>query len=512
MLVLGAILCGSATYLVSTFLRPTYRASAYLIVDVGASTQSSIAEHLQAVPGFVQLITTPAVLNPVVLLHPGMTVQDIMPMLSVKQQSDTQVIELDVQASDPHLAANLANQISQSFVRYANHGTNGENTAQIIPAMVPSLPAQSRLLQDAGIGAIVGLLLALLLVALLGWMSNRTTSVEQIQELLGMKVMTMLPSFSHTVRPAETQKVMAEKYHMIGASLHMAQASKSFKLVMFTSALAGEGKSTIASRVAINLAQAGKQVLLIDLNIHRPALARLFHLSDQPGLTNLLARKSGWLQLEHYCQATEVPGLLVLTAGTQPMSSSDLLEALASTQLFARLKETGFDSVLFDAPALLTGAEARIMASAIEAMVLVVNGSHTPRRILEQTQQVLRHLQTTRVLGVIVNQGARSDEAETRSYPPSSSLPEQELQLLIEQGTMELPVISAPLPGPSVHITGVEAVHLPDTGENEQVHAETPRYIIRPTLSLSGTQPSNGLTRRVFPAYAAPETPSSVQK
>src|SRR5258707_12190389 len=281
MMVVCAIVCGSATYLISSFLRPVYQTSAYLIINVGASTHPSISDSLQAVPTFAQLITIPTVLDPVVAQHPGLSSQDLLAMLAVRPQTNTQIIELDVQAASPQLAAQLANQVSQSFAHYAN--ANAPGTVQIIPASAPAFPAQPRPLQEAGIGALVGLILALLLSVLFEWISNRPGSAEQIQKLLDVDILAQVPRFSPRVRQSAI-----EKYRMVCASMDVAQASFPFKLVMFASALAGEGKSTVASNVAIHLAQAGKRVLLVDLNIHRPALAQAFHLPEQAGLTNVL--------------------------------------------------------------------------------------------------------------------------------------------------------------------------------------------------------------------------------
>ena len=154
MFIVCVLVCGSATYLISSFLRPVYQASAYLVIDVGASAHPSISDSLQAVPTFAQLITIPTVLDPVVAQHPGLSLSDLLSMLTVKPQTNTQIIELDIQTANPQLAAELANQISQSFARYANATTPG--TVQIIPASTPAFPAQPRPLQEAGIGALVG--------------------------------------------------------------------------------------------------------------------------------------------------------------------------------------------------------------------------------------------------------------------------------------------------------------------------------------------------------------------
>jgi tyrosine-protein kinase len=347
---------------------------------------------------------------------------------------------------------------------------------------------------------VVGLLLAMMLSLFFEWISNRATSVEQIQELLDVEIMTLVPRIPRKARLSETWQATVEKYHMICASLNVAQASKPFKLVMFTSALAGEGKSTIISQVAMSLAQTGKQVLLIDLNIHRPALEQQFRLPSQVGLTNLLTRKSTRLHIEQYSQASEVLGLRVLTAGTQRMNSAEFLQTLAATRFFALLKQTAFDYILFDAPPLFAVADTQILLPMLEAVVLVVNGAHTPRRVLARTRQVLWRLQTTRVLGVIVNQSAWRDYADTHPY----ALPQPKLQ---KKGRFSLEPITTDLPAqvtqvlPASKLVGdLRSARLPDTGEYEPViPVEAPSYVIRPMLSLNGrNMSSNGLTRRAF--------------
>lgn len=506
LLITGALVCGGATYGISLFLRPVYQASAYLIVDIGASTHPSVTDSLQAVPTFAQLITIPAVLDPVAAQHRGMSTQDLSAMISVKPQANTQLIEVDVQADSPALASELANQVSGSFAQYVD--ADLPDTVRIIPASVPTLPVHPRPLQDAGIGTAVGLILSLILVALFEWIGNRATSVEQIQELLGMEIMALVPRFSRKARRDKGRQALVEKCSLIGASLTVAQASKSFRLVMFTSALAGEGKSTIASNVAINLAQAGKQVLFVDLNIHRPTLTQQFRLNRQTGLTDLLTRNSRQLPPEHYVQATGFPGLFVLPAGTQQMSSSEFLRSLAATQFFSRLKQMPFDYVLFDAPPLFAVAETQILAASIGTLVLVMNGSRTPRKVLARTRQVLWRLQTTRMLGVVVNQSSWHDYADTHPYALAQARPESEPRRIVEEATLELPAATTKLISAPEPVIEQRERRLPDTGETEQIRSAVPGYVIRPPISLSGLAiSSNGLTRRVFPEDTAPPTP-----
>lgn len=543
MLVVGALVCGCVTYGISTLLRPVYQASTYLIIDIGSSTHPSITESLQAVPTFAQLITTPSVLNPVVAQHPGMSMQALQAMLTVKLQANTQIIELDVQADSPALAAELANQVSQSFAQYTN--TDAPGTVRFMPAQTPAEPLQPRPLENAGIGVVIGLLLMVLLSLFFEWVRDYPTSVEQIQELLDAEIMTLLPRLSRKAYRADTWQATAEKYHMICTSLNVAQVSRTFKVLMFTSALAGEGKSTIVSQVAMNLARAGKQVLLVDLNIHRPALAQQFRLPSHLGLTDLLARDSSKrLHLEQYSQASEVSGLHVLAAGIQRMSTAEFLQALAASQFLARLRQTAFDYVLLDAPPLFAVADSQILLPALEAVVLVVNGARISRRVLARTRQVLGRLRTTRVLGVIINQSPWHDYADTRAY----ALPQPNPHFLIEQITVDLP--SQPtqlLPAPafvtnarqtqlsdnqwSERVSDLSQSYVPDNQEGQRARdllqpqwrdtgeigpvtpEETASYVIRPMLSLNGLHlPANGLTRRVFETEVITPLPPSLQE
>lgn len=362
-LLIGTVLSGGAAYLISTFLHPAYQASAYLIIDLESVAHSDSREGWQALQTFAQSIKTPAVLDPVARLHAGMTARELAALISIKPRASTQIIELDVQADNPRLAADLADQVSQSFARYTSNSSSG--TVRIVLAPEPSLSIQPYPLVEAGIGVVIGFCLMLILVILFEGMGNRATGVEQIQELLAAEIMALVPCFSRR----SGQQAPSEKYHMICASLNVARANQPFKLVMFTSALAGEGKSTIACNVAIHLAQAGKQVLLVDLNAHRPALAQLFRLNNQFGLTNLLAGKNEQLPWETYSQITDIAGLRVLTSGSQRMNFPEMLQALLAAQFFSHLQQTEFDYIIFDAPPLFTVAETRIMASSMEAIV-----------------------------------------------------------------------------------------------------------------------------------------------
>jgi polysaccharide biosynthesis transport protein len=417
MVVLGVVICSGATFAVSKLIHPVYQASATLILNLGEAglNYSNLQAGVQAIPTYAQLITSPVVLNPVVARHPGLTYQQLSAMITVKPQSNTLLIELDVENSDPRLAAQLANEVSQSFEQFSN--TQLPGTIQILPAQVPLEPIRPKALVDTGIGALVGLGLALVLIIIFEWLDDRLASSEEVQELLGIEALTVIPHLPRRQRTKSVGEIpmLAEGCRILSASLNTAQREKPFKLVMITSALAGEGKSTIAVNLATFLAIEGKRVLLVDANLRNPALEQYFQLDKHPELASVLS--GTWTEIEGSLngQPTDVPNLRVLTAAALTYGSTHLLQSPWAHRLFEHFKPAPFEYIIFDTPPLLSLADAQILAAYAQVTVLVVDASKTPRKALLRVKQILKRLHST-TLGAVINKSRWTEFGEIRRY------------------------------------------------------------------------------------------------
>jgi polysaccharide biosynthesis transport protein len=417
--VLGVVVCGGGTYVVSKRIHPVYQASAFMILTMGGASNTSAYDNtsasLEAVLTYSQLVTNPIVLNPVVAKHPGLTLNQLTAMIAVKPQSNTQIIELDAQNTDPQLAAGIANEVSGSFAQYVNSQLPA--AVQILPAVLPTTPISPKPLPFAGLGALAGLGLALALIVIFEWVDDRPGSSEEVQQILGLDPLAILPRRSRRYgrKRAEDMPVfLAEGYHMLCASLNAACAGKHLKGVMVTSALADEGKTTVAVNLASFLAMAGKRVLLVDADLRRPALHRHFQLDNQRGLTSAFVEN--WTQLELDDQPTAIPNLRVLTAGAVHFNAAELLQSSMAEQFFIFFqKMPEYDYVIFDTPPLLSVADAQIVASYVQATVLVADVSKTPRKALLRAGKALRKTRTT-VLGVVLNKSGWPDYGDIRQY------------------------------------------------------------------------------------------------
>jgi polysaccharide biosynthesis transport protein len=418
MIVLGVVICSGATFTVSKIIHPVYQASATIILNSGSYGLgfSNFSAAVQAIPTYAQLLISPAVLNPVVAQHRGLTYQRLSAMITVKPQTNTLLIELDVENRDPRLAAQLANEISQSFAQFSNSQLPG--TIEILPAQVPTDPIRPKVLLNTGIGALVGLGLALALIVIFEWIDDRLAGSEEVQELLGMETLAIIPLLSRKRRnrPVEETPDLAEGCRILCASLIAAQATNPFQLVMVTSALAGEGKSTIASNLAFFMARSGKRVLLVDADLRRPVLDQYFELNNHKGLSNAFLEMSAQIKVNLDGQPTEIQSLRVLTAGLLPPNPAELLQSPSAKQLFDQLKKAQqFDYVILDTPPLLPTADTQILASYVQAIVLVVDPSKTPRKLLFRVKHLLDKMRTP-VLGVVINKSRWPEHGEIRQY------------------------------------------------------------------------------------------------
>jgi capsular exopolysaccharide synthesis family protein len=428
LIILGIVICGGATYAVSKLIRPVYQASATLILTVGTgpSAYDTTTATLEALPTYAQLITTPKVLNPVLAQHPGLTMQQLLGMLTVKPQSNTQLIELDVDNTNPALAAQLANEISQSFAQYTNTSLLG--TITVLSAETPITPVKPKPALDAAIGALVGLGLSIALIIIFEWLDGRLANPEQVQEEWDLETLTTIPRLSRIERNKSVEEIpaLAERCRSLCSSLNAIQASTPFKLLMVTSALPGEGKSTIAANLAYFLAISGKRVLLVDANLRQPSMDQHFQLENHPGLADALMEAWAGLEVKIDGQLTEVPTLSVLTGGVIPANAADMLLSPLTAQLFKHFSEAPYDYVIFDTPPLLPVADTQILATYIEATILVVDASKTPRKALLRAKQLLDRTRTE-ILGVVINKSPWSDYGDIRHYMSGVRQPKESL-------------------------------------------------------------------------------------
>ena len=191
---------------------------------------------------------------------------------------------------------------------------------------------------------------------------------------------------------------LAESYRTIRTSLLLSSADKKPKVIVVTSALPEEGKSATLSNLAVTLAQAGKNVLILDTDFRKPNQHKIFKIRNVDGLTNYLTSE---LEIKALIKTTPVAHLFLANVGPVPPNPAELLGSEKMGELLETLKQW-FDYILLDSPPVLTVSDAMVLGPKIDGVILVVWGGKTAREALKRAKEKMDQLKV-KCLGVVIN-------------------------------------------------------------------------------------------------------------
>jgi polysaccharide biosynthesis transport protein len=190
----------------------------------------------------------------------------------------------------------------------------------------------------------------------------------------------------------------AEAIRTLRTNLMFSQAVRSMRTLLVTSASPSEGKTTTASNLAVSFAQQGMRVLLLDCDLRRARLHRIFGTPREPGLTDMVL---GYDTEEAVTRVTAIPGLYVIPSGKLPPNPAELLGGDEMRRAITRLTE-GYDLVIIDTPPLLAAADAAILSTLVHGVILVLRAGSTESAAAQQSIQQLNAV-GARVIGAVLN-------------------------------------------------------------------------------------------------------------
>ncbi|MFO7841838.1 MAG: polysaccharide biosynthesis tyrosine autokinase [Fidelibacterota bacterium] len=268
------------------------------------------------------------------------------------------------------------------------------------------------------LGFIFGLAAGVGIILLREFMDNSIRSKEDL-ERLGLTVLGIIPSMSID----RTKKVLDKKYstyddfrnRLISHFKPRSPISESFRSLrtnlelsvpsdkpvsslVVTSAGAAEGKSTVIANLAIAYAQFGMKVLLVDGDMRKPAIYKMFSTPKKPGLANMITKRS---KLDESIYKTEIDNLYVMPAGSLPPNPSELLGSKAMKELFAQLRKQ-FDKIFFDAPPLMAVTDAALLGSITDGVLLVARAGEAQKEVIIHLQQEMKNTKI-KIAGTVLN-------------------------------------------------------------------------------------------------------------
>ncbi len=263
----------------------------------------------------------------------------------------------------------------------------------------PVAPNRKRVILYA---LVLGLVAGIGLTVALDSLDNRIRDEDDAKRTINLPILGSVPLIKVThenlLLSDDKPSILLEHYRMLRTNISFSGIDSPIKSVVVTSSVPNEGKSTCAANLAVAAALSGEQVILVDCDLRRPTMHKLFGASNVLGLSNVVM---GNATLEEAIQETSIPGLRILTAGPSTPNLFKLISSAAMRSVLEKLAQTeGF--VVFDTPPALGLADARVISVVADATLLVVSCNEATRQAIVQTRDLLSQ-SGTHLIGILLN-------------------------------------------------------------------------------------------------------------
>ncbi len=309
------------------------------------------------------------------------------------------------------------------------------------PALLPTQPINAHNTASAGLmSVIIGVVLGFVVAFIVETFDTSLGAIEDVEETLGTKVLGVIPqgdvqdiqeelmskypeqfkdySFKHAfglISHFLPKSMISESFRALRTNIQYKEPGKKAKTLAITSSSPEEGKSMIATNLAITMAQGGMKTLLVGSDLRKPGIDRSFGVDRAPGLTNVLMEEHSWretvktvtdiiLEKMSWDEIMLTPGLdnlHFITSGTPPQNPAELIDSKRLEEFIEEVKKE-YDVIIFDSSPILSTADAAILGMKMDAVLLVYRVGSISKGLLKRTASQLEQVQCN-VMGVIIN-------------------------------------------------------------------------------------------------------------
>jgi len=324
--------------------------------------------------------------------------------------------------ADKSLYDGLMTKLKETAI---SQGLRSSNIRVVDPAMIPSTPARPAKARNVMLAFLVGLVGGIGLALLREYLDNTVKTPDDIETLARLPSLAVVPQFAGSNGTAKKQRLlqglaanghekrielvaqhlpksqMSEAFRALRTSILLSQADHPPQVILVTSALPREGKTTAAANLAVTLAQLGDRTVLVDADLRKPGVGRLLNLGSgkYAGLSSYLAGVStlDLVTVPH----PAIPNLAAIPTGPLPPNPADLLSSHKFADAITELR-TKYKFIVIDSPPVMAATDAVIVSVQTDGVLLVVRSGETPKEAFTRTRDLLNSVKC-RILGVVLN-------------------------------------------------------------------------------------------------------------
>ena len=426
-IVLILILFIALGYLYSyCYVVPEYKSTSTLLLipnDDETVTSSDLTLNSGLISTYGNIAKNSKVLKQVINnLNLNISEEQLLNKIEINIIKDTHIMEISVSDIEPQMATDIAKELANVFLNEIKQIYNLNNIGIVDEAQLPNIPYNINHIKDMFVFFGIGMVVSFAYVIIIYLFDNTIKKEEDIEEYIKVKSLGCVPinnNKSDIINRDDTKSYITESINTIRTNILYMNSTKNAKTILITSCLPREGKSWMSTNIAVSFAETNKKVLLIDADMRKGRINKIFNLDNRAGLSNYLFNMNSDVEndvylAKEYIKETKIPNLHILTNGTIPPNPSELLASSNMKELLAILKSI-YDIIIIDAPPCKLVSDSIVLSTIVDSSVIVTNSGKTKISDLKEVKKSI-NIVGGKIIGAIVNKSKAKVKKYNKKY------------------------------------------------------------------------------------------------
>lgn len=392
---------------------------------VDSVTQGDLTLNKSLIATYRKILKSSKVLNQVINnLSLEMTEDELYKNIEIEEIKDTQIIQVGVININAQEAQRIAEELNSVFIEEVKQIYKVDNISIVDRASLETQPYNIHHMVDIFVFFIAGIIFSTMMIIAI-YILDSTIKIEQdIEEYVKINVIGTIPfhksrtnSKNELIVQSNGKSVISEAFKAIRTSISFSKANSDSKTILFTSGNAGEGKSWIASNIAVAYAWSNKNVIIVDADMRKGRQHNIFCVSNENGLSDCLTaleNKDDYKTLQTYIKQTNVPKVHIMTIGTMPPNPSELLSSSKMSNLIYMLKCV-YDIVIIDGTPCNLVADSIPLSRIVDSTIVVTESRRTEIEDLRHVVKLIKNVGGN-IEGAILNKKKVQNKEYGKGY------------------------------------------------------------------------------------------------
>ncbi len=373
---------------------------------------------------YTQIAKSNTVLEQVITdLNLDMTPNDLFPLVHIESVNNTQVFKISVANSNPELAAYITNHLLEVFTKEIHRLYNVNNIYVMDQAEASYTPYNVHPVKDFVSFFMVGLVCSFVFVVIFYLLDTTIKSEKDIEDYTDLSVLSIIPVYTpksgkeskELIVNEEPNSPISECFKTFRTNMMFSIQNKNLHTILVTSGFMGEGKSFASSNLAVAFANSGKKVILVDTDMRKGRIHKIFDLPNEQGLSTCLSKiATHKVDVNEFIKESAISNLHVMTAGIVPPNPSELLSSSHMVRLLRTLNKQ-YDVVICDGTPCMLVSDSIILSKIVDSTVIVTASKVTKLDTLLKMKKSIEMV-GGHISGAIINMMEVSGKSYQHSY------------------------------------------------------------------------------------------------